>query len=341
MPDTAAPVFITGSYRTGSTLLSRMIDAHPDMWIMYDTMQFMRFTYGRFDPLEERVGEALEDIRLRIGERAGVALDARKAQAAFDASGGGYAALYHAVMTALAPDGIRWGEKTNVCWGRIPDFLDLFPNGRAIHILRDPRDVTASFRHFTIEEGLRYLDAAYNTLGSMQAALDYSRTLPADRYRAVRFEDILMDGKAVLKDLCAFLGLDFHPRMLDLTAFRDNAGRPWKSNTAKDPNFATISTKPVGVWKERLPVEETAFVELVLGPVMPAWGYEPSGLWPTGEAWARLGEFFDYAPLADRHRQWLLCRAGFEGFPSDSVRTIQESGIASATAGGLSGEGSA
>ena len=165
-----SPVYITGSYRTGSTLLSRIVDAHPGMAIAYDSVQFMRMVYGAFDPLEERWCDALESVRQRLDERFGVTLDVDAVARAYGAGDGGWAGLYDAVMRSLlhVSGGVRWGEKTNVCWERVPDFLRLFPAGKAVVIVRDPRDVLASFKAFTYEKGLRYLDAAYNCLGSLR-----------------------------------------------------------------------------------------------------------------------------------------------------------------------------
>ncbi len=70
--------------------------------------------------------------------------------------------VYEAIMVETFCDGrldMRWGEKSLMQWSNIPLFFEMFPNGQVVHMVRDPRDVLASYREFTNEVQFRYLDA--------------------------------------------------------------------------------------------------------------------------------------------------------------------------------------
>ena len=69
----------------------------------------------------------------------------------------------------------NWAEKNQLQWREINNFIKIMSNGRAIHILRDPRAVMASFKKFTIAPQLLYLISAFNSLDSMQHAFEQKK----------------------------------------------------------------------------------------------------------------------------------------------------------------------
>ena len=38
-----SPIFITGTWRSGTTTLSRMINAHPDISVIYDGIHLLKY----------------------------------------------------------------------------------------------------------------------------------------------------------------------------------------------------------------------------------------------------------------------------------------------------------
>lgn len=101
----------------------------------------------------------------------------------------------------------RWVEKTPRHVHHIDALLRRFPNGRVIVVVRDGRDVACSFRD-------RFDDFA----GGVQRWLDDNaaaepfRAHPAVRF--VRYEDLIGEREATLRDLVGFLGEEFEPLLL-------------------------------------------------------------------------------------------------------------------------------
>jgi hypothetical protein len=122
------------------------------------------------------------------------------------------------------------GEKTPAHLAYVDTLLDWFPNGRVIHMLRDPRAVYVSElrRRQKRPESVPYrqlvrIPPAFSAFVMQQViwvwarAVDRHRALARrypDRYRAVRFEDLVRDPRDTLEGLFSFLGVPMEERVL-------------------------------------------------------------------------------------------------------------------------------
>ena len=89
----------------------------------------------------------------------------------------------------------------------------LFPEARFVHVVRDGRDVAVSYRSVawgptTVE------DAAMRWRRSVLRGRRDGERLGPDRYREVRYEDLVTDPERVLRELCAFLDLEWDDGVL-------------------------------------------------------------------------------------------------------------------------------
>ena len=71
----------------------------------------------------------------------------------------------------------KWGRKTQLVWRQIPDFLKIFPKGKAINIIRDPRSVLASFKKSTYNPEPAYLGAIFNCYDQWKKSLLYKKNI--------------------------------------------------------------------------------------------------------------------------------------------------------------------
>jgi len=94
--------------------------------------------------------------------------------------------------------------------------LRLWPDARFIHILRDPRDVARSCIGMgwagNVYAGARLWIDAEQTWGRLIDQADPSRRIE------VRYEDLVRDPDRALRPVCAFLGVDYEPGMLEIGA---------------------------------------------------------------------------------------------------------------------------
>ena len=128
-----------------------------------------------------------------------------------------YADCYKAIMEHLNEETNKniWGEYVTMGWRKIPKYLDYFPNGKAIHIIRDPRAVLTSFGKMSIMPEGYYLNSIFNWIDSYNYSKLYQKKLPKDRYRIVNFENIHKDPKSEIQSICEFLEIKFEKNMID------------------------------------------------------------------------------------------------------------------------------
>jgi sulfotransferase family protein len=106
------------------------------------------------------------------------------------------------------------------------ELLDLVPNGRIVHIYRDPRDVVASLTK-----------QRWAPSNAIEAAAWYSSIMEewyrvrADLAEAslleFSLESLVDDPEKVLRGLCSFLNIQMEPAFLQLELTKANSGR-WK-----------------------------------------------------------------------------------------------------------------
>ena len=48
-----SPILITGTFRSGTTLISRILNNHPKIGVLYDSVNFMRFSYDKYNPIQD------------------------------------------------------------------------------------------------------------------------------------------------------------------------------------------------------------------------------------------------------------------------------------------------
>jgi hypothetical protein len=122
------------------------------------------------------------------------------------------------------------GEKTPAHVRYVPTLLEWFPEGKIIHMLRDPRAIFVSelkrrkqYPLTTPYRQLRHFDFLFKsyivlqtTLAWLESVYRYSRYKEhyPNHYFLMRFEDLVRDPEKHIRRVCDFLGVEFHDKML-------------------------------------------------------------------------------------------------------------------------------
>lgn len=328
-----SPILVTGVYRSGTTLLSRILNNNSKLSITYDNVHFMRFCHNRFEPVSkpENYKSLLENIKKRVDKRMGIDWNTEPVEQKIRSMDTiEYAYIYNEVMKSIIQESPehRWGEKTMICWTRIPDFLQMFPKGKAIHVIRDTRDVLSSFKKVTNEPGLRYFDAVFTTFHSMTWAATEGRKLPESNYLLVKYEDLVMKPEKTVKMIARFLEVDFESSMLDYTKFEDRTKKEqWRANTAYEKSIKGIDNSSVGKFKNKLTSEEIFFAEIVAKSMLVHYGYELTGIYPSKEEWNNLYSIISDEFVSKRFKHWLKTNQGVEDYPSPPPEVYRKKGL--------------
>jgi sulfotransferase family protein len=292
-PDPERLFFIVGTGRCGSTLLQAMLTRHPNLYIPAELRYFGRHEPGlRFtDPLRDEHVEAYLARWLRDPWWEDVGMDAGAFQ---DAVRGGLRTsrdIYLWILghvAALRGNGQRrCGEKTPYYALFAQHIAELFPGARFIHLYRDPRDVAASYlEQYWIRGGtaLRVSNYLMHVFRRVEQA---AKHLGPERLCAVKYEELVDHPERELRRLCAFLGEDYDPAMLQF-AQREEVGyleveEDWKGMTRQE-----LTRARVGRYRARLTPRQVWTVERRLGSVLPQIGYEPTSTAPAPIHWHGL-----------------------------------------------------
>jgi len=320
---TDKPLFLTGVYRSGTTLIAQVLNNHPDLRVISDSLHFFRyFLSQKYRPINESYKSIVSDTANRLSVRYDVKVPQyeiiKRLETLPDIE---FKDVYQALMVETfcnGRDDVRWGEKSLLQWTNIPLFLQMYRDGQVLHIIRDPRDVLASFREATNEEPHRYLDAIFCCLHSLNWAETIGSSLPKDRYKVVRHEDLVTTPQTTCMDISDFLGIRYDPVMLDASKFVDARSRPWSGDSSFGDIFQQIVSTSVGRWRSSLSPYELLFSESIMGNLMTRFGYELSGTKTGISAWQQLWSSLNSTPLIkDRLVHWLETGQVIELYPSD------------------------
>ena len=150
----------------------------------------------------------------------------------------------------------------------------MFPYGRVIHILRDPRAVLASWKNFTHAPGNDYLDSIINCYDSMQKALEYKKLYTNKRYTYVTYEELVKDPHGTTEDICKKLDLEYNQTMLNTDNFTDKFGEQWKANTVYQNQLTGISLDVIDKWKSKLEDWEIVLSDIIMESIMMRFQYK-------------------------------------------------------------------
>jgi hypothetical protein len=247
VPSTS-PVFVLGALRSGTTLFRLMLNAHPGIanpgevdflfdFLVPDPSQPDGWRYDRAVMSEHRIFRA-RDIALRPDLEGTRLLEDMIAQ---------LARRHPGVLTLNVH---RNAER----------IIQVLPQARFIHVLRDPRDVARS------SIGMGWSGNSYYGLAHwLRTETDWDRArprIPDAKILEVRFEALMTGLESELSRVCDFLGVPFRPEMLEYH-LETSYGPP-------DPKIAQQ-------WKAKARPREIALLEGMAGPLLSARGYAPAG----------------------------------------------------------------
>jgi hypothetical protein len=304
------PVIVLGVRRSGTTLLRVMLDRNPALAVpdeSYFVPQLARRHRGTVDPpsfvddlrrlptlVDWGLSPEVVTRRLRAGMTTGEAISA----------------VFEAYAAERGKP--RWGDKTPLYMQHLPLLERLFPEARFVHLVRDGRDAALSF--LSMPAGIMTAgwghprDAAgfaSQWVTEVRAARDLGARVGPGRYHELRYEALVADPAAELRQVCVFAGLDYDDEMLGYVGQTESARKEHQQRLNEPPR--------VGVrdWRTGMAADDRAAFEAVAGDQLDELGYEVSERGHDGRrlaayraktaAWRAVGALTQRSPLWRRH----------------------------------------
>lgn len=275
------PIFVIGCPRSGTTLLQLMLHSHRRIAIPPET-RFVLAAYasrnGFGDLRSEQNRRALASFI--VGKRKtlfyDLGLDAQEITEEIAAGpptlGSGLGIVFSAYARRFGKP--RWGDKRPGYYTCIPGLLRLFPDAQLVHLIRDGRDCVASLK--TMPWFGRDINAAICTWKeAIRNCRRAARTLPADTYFELRYEELVADPARHLAALCDYLGEEYDPAMCEPQKVAGLAIP--KRKVWHDDTHDAVTSARSGSWQQRLEPWEISLCEATMGRQLRSLGYELSG----------------------------------------------------------------
>lgn len=275
-------ILVSAAMRSGSTLVSNILNAHKDILIV-ENFHFQRFIYQDGKKLTKNLLKyKVYEMRDRLQLRYNYKINAENVIDSVLKRGISYKNLYDELIKDQANiNRVKIaGEDSALNWRFIKTFYNFYPNAKIIHLIRDPRSIFASWKKATYQKN-DYWGCIYNTIDCMNYALKYSKILNKKNYLALRFEDILLNPEFFAKKMCSFLNIQFTEDMINPKRWsklfnNKNASLGWSSIEKK--SMDGFYKNRVDAWKKILTDEEINTIQTFMSKNLIQWGYD---LYPT------------------------------------------------------------
>jgi hypothetical protein len=263
MPDPgirgAIPLFPIGCPRSGTTLLARLLNAHPAVLVTNETAVFLQ--------LHENI------VKSREGSPAGLPYGKEYNAVWADHLAGRATALieafYERVRAMERKSQLRyWGDKHPHHSHCLPFIAELYPQARYVYLVRDPRDVACSIGRMASADHAEVLRSWRDMADQYEA---FVQGLGPDRVLTLRYEDLVEDDQGTARRVFDWLALDYAPEVeAFLLGHRDIDVHTIGS---AEPRQADFRVESIGRWRRELSASDIELAADVAGAFMTKHGY--------------------------------------------------------------------
>lgn len=238
--DTSPSVFLIGTQRSGTTLLCRMLSAHPDLFVQNELN--VRKIFDSSDPsvvlknIKDQINlehsESLETLLARLGKRS-------------------------------------WGLKDPELTEYLHQLEHFLPDTRFITIIRDGRAVVRSYMENGWGLGTNAFTGAQRWRREVEKQISFADRHP-DSVLVIHYEKLVLSPEIQLRRVCDFLELQFDDAMLRYHELPAH----FKIGRENATTFGIPDSVKISQWKDQLSDRQKAVIDYVAGHTLSCLGYE-------------------------------------------------------------------
>ena len=279
-------VFAVGCARSGTTLLQRMLDNHPELAVANDTHFILSaidkaMLQGGNDPIltAQIVDDTLSYYRF---SRLGLNEAQVRAAAENAPTYSGFVSNLYDVFALLRGKPFA-GEKTPSYCTSIPMLSGLFPDAKFVHLLRDGRDVALSVLEWADRRDRKRGPAklefweqdplattAIWWSWAVRRAMEGARLVGPDLVLTLHHHELVAVPEGSMRRVCDFLGLRYSESMVRYYEGKENPGG---RGSAK---WRWLRPTPgLRDWRTQMSREDAAVFCGLAGDVLEEAGYDP------------------------------------------------------------------
>lgn len=238
------PIFILGTQRSGTTLLTRALSAHPDIFIQNEISVENVFKGA------SSKNNLLTNINNEIHRRHGLEITEMLKQ----------------------QNKTLWGLKDPQLTEHIDSLKQFLPESKFIIIVRDGRGVVNSYIGNKWGLGTNAYTGAQRWKREVQQQKQFMAKYP-ENFILIKYEDLVTDMEKQARKVCKHIGIEFKAEMLAYhTKKAQFKAHKSNINTNQKPDVE-ISEK----WKKELSQKQISLIEYIAADELVANGYQLCG----------------------------------------------------------------
>ena len=303
-------LFIVGCPRSGTTLLQRMVDAHPLIAVTHEQHWIPRYFNERIGLTPEGlvtpdlIPSLFEQRRFAISQ---LEMDREEIESLVPPDA---PVLFSEFVTSLFDlygerKGKRLvGDKTPGYVKELLTLHSLWPRARFIHIIRDGRDVCLSVMNWkkvnlVADRFVTWAEDPVSTTAlywkrHVQRGREAGRSLGPALYYEIRYESLVDDPAEESAKLCAFLEVPYDEAMLQFHEGRTRVDPGLDAKDAWRPVVAGLRD-----WRSQMPTEAVERFEAAAGELLDELDYPRTVPCPSPAVMkhaARIRDLFSQNP---------------------------------------------
>ncbi|MGZ3894964.1 MAG: sulfotransferase family protein, partial [Bacteroidia bacterium] len=290
--------FIVTTARTGSTLLSTMLNSHPNVVSTVEE-PFAYSLYPKYSAVKKWTSEIIQEycddfylfsegrLAMEFGSRKDLVSLLEKHKEDLDMR-----FVTRLTFLCFFPQKNKENithvvDKELVLHECIDEVAGFYPKGKFIILYRDPRDnAFTKWRLFekrkqTAEQNYYKIALDWNYV---YGRLRNAKKKYPEKFFEIKYEDLVDDPENELKKLCAFLGISYDPIMLEYdkiikheleTPFYQNMDETAKNHflSIQGGLFIKPDKEKIGYWKKFLSADEANLIWTINGKLAQEVGY--------------------------------------------------------------------
>lgn len=263
-----SPIFIVGTPRSGTTLMGKILDRHPDISVAGETHFFIEVMPGGFKHGSHVSIDDIYSAAAKIYKNLGVHRfyrSQRRIEASFSVDdlidlaqelGSDYRGLYQAFasLVSVTLGGKRLVDDTPRHIFNIDTIIQMFPDAKFVGMLRDPRAFLASYKNLwkiTGKQEERRIRSLYHPLLSSvywrsANSILFKYAASNKNLHIVRYKNLVTNPEREVQGVVRFLGQEYDGTMLEVE----------NSNSSFGEERTGIFTTSLTKWREELEPHE-------------------------------------------------------------------------------------
>lgn len=267
------PIFVVGYPKSGTTLLTALLDNHPDLVVFPEELKFFQRVTGpsfrkniskqekkailyKFCLHKLQINRNTQD---NTGNRNYAGIDFKHFQGQFDAlfekaenDKEILLSVIGAFMKSIDCTGNNkkfWVEKTPYNNYYYPIISEWFPDPIILHMVRNPYDNYFSYKNKNFKNlttNRFCLDVAFSD------KLIKHAQKKINKYKIIQYEDLVINTEEVMHEVCNFIGINFNKTLLEPSFL----GEAWFGNSSHGYKYKKVSSNSIGTHFDKISKEE-------------------------------------------------------------------------------------